>query len=463
MSKQKTYNTYRQMFPEFVYEGYQYDVQPDGLHIVFRFEMRGLRGNNIAFEPTAFIPNRTFVSMDQPKEVMDRLVFHMGMVELISYWKCVCSPRVTVECGTLNDDQIGFWKKLYYNGLGEFFYTNGINATMDDFMTIGTSGPQMSEPYRTTLKDAYLVPVGGGKDSAVTVEILRGESALERPIPIIMNPRGATIGTIEAAGYTMDDVLVIKRTIHPKLLELNANGCLNGHTPFSAMLGFYTLLGCQLTGRKHVALSNECSASESTVVGTNINHQYSKSKEFEDDFRTYVRNYLSADYNYFSFLRPIYELEIANLFAHHCERYWEVFRSCNVGSKKDEWCGHCAKCLFVYIMLAPLMEDEDQTRRIFDKDLLNDATLRLEFDQLTGKAETKPFECVGTVEEANAALSMLIARRGWKSDEERPVLLRGYEPQPWNEGLLQMHGDHNLNQEQEALLRRYVEMNLRIN
>lgn len=458
MSKQKTYNTYRQMFPEFVYEGYQYDVQPDGLHIMFRFVMKGLRDNNIVFEPTAFIPNRPFVQFDQPRATMDHLVFHIGMIEMISYWKCVCSPKVTVACGTLDEQQVGFWKKLYFNGLGEFFYTNGIQATMDDFMTIHSTGKLMTEPIEGELEDAYLVPVGGGKDSAVTLEILRNSvDAEKRPIPIIMNPRGATIGTIEAAGYTMEDVLVIKRTIHPKLLDLNANGCLNGHTPFSAMLGFYTLLACQLTGRRHVALSNECSASESTVVGTNINHQYSKSLEFEDDFRSYVRTKVSPAYNYFSFLRPIYEMEIANLFAHHCQRYWEVFRSCNVGSKQDVWCGHCAKCLFVYIILAPLMDSAEEVEKIFGKDLLDDETLRLEFDQLTGKAETKPFECVGTVEEANAALSMLIDKRGWKRDAERPALLRGYQPQPWNKGLLQMHEGHNLTEAQLGMLKRFVD------
>ena len=45
---------------------------------------------------------------------------------------------------------------------------------------------------------------------------------------------------------------------------------------------------------------------------------------------------------------------------------------------------------------------------IFGKDILDDRNLLHQFDQLTGASYTKPFECVGTVEEVNAALCYLI-------------------------------------------------------
>lgn len=46
-SFQRKYNTYRLTFPEFVYDSYRYDVQPEGLHISFRF----LLGDKIVFTP----------------------------------------------------------------------------------------------------------------------------------------------------------------------------------------------------------------------------------------------------------------------------------------------------------------------------------------------------------------------------------------------------------------------------
>jgi hypothetical protein len=254
-----------------------------------------------------------------------------------------------------------------------------------------------------------------------------------------MNPRGATVNCIQAAGYTLDDALVIHRTIHPRLLELNAQGCLNGHTPFSAMLAFYTLLAAQLSGIPNIALSNESSANESTVVGTNVNHQYSKSLEFENDFRQYVAQYISPSFNYFSFLRPLSELQIAMLFSRY-EKYFDVFRSCNVGSKQDIWCGQCPKCLFAYIILSPFIPPQ-RLNAIFGKCMLDDPDMRLYFDQLTGHAETKPFECVGTISEVHSALSMALSR--WYPNQ-RPCLLSNYQPAPPSTPLNTLFPDHNL-------------------
>mgnify|MGYP003314092897 CR=1 FL=1 len=450
MSNQTKYDTFRKTFPEFVFDSYRYDVQPDGLHIVFKFCI----GPDIVFTPDAFIPSRPFLNFNQPKELLDTLVFNMGMIELISYWKCFCPPTVIVRCGSLTDAQTAFWKKLYFNGLGEFFYINGISATQSDFVTILSEGPshfidtkQPSQGHRRVL-----VPIGGGKDSVVTLEMMQELANGERPIPLIMNPRGATIGCIEAAGYTLDDVLVIRRSIHPRLLQLNAEGCLNGHTPFSAMLAFYSLLAAQLSGASRIALSNESSANESTVAGTNVNHQYSKSLEFENDFRQYVALNIPSAPNYYSFLRPLSELQIAMLFSQH-EKYFDVFRSCNAGSKQDIWCGKCAKCLFAYIILSPFIAPT-RLNAIFGKNMLDDMDMKQYFDELTGSAETKPFECVGTISEVHSALSMTISR--WYP-HGRPSLLADYTPSAPTTALNTIFPQHNLNDTEVSLLLRHVQ------
>ena len=449
MSKQRTFNTYRLTFPEFIYDSYQYDVQPQGLHISFCFRL----GPQITFRPTAFIPARPFFHPDcLSRDQLDALVFHIGMIELISYWKAYCPPVVTVRPFRLSEQQIAFWKKIYYNGLGEFFFTNQITTSYDDFLNFRfDTDRELTELQAPDAPEAdyqYLVPIGGGKDSVVTLELLKQTS--HDVIPLIMNPRGATRACIERAGYTMDDVLTIERRLDNRLLELNSRGALNGHTPFSAMLAFYTLLAAALTGKPcRIALSNENSANESTVAGSSVNHQYSKSLEFEDDFRAYAAACapLQAGVEYFSFLRPLSELQIAMLFARH-EHYHDVFRSCNVGSKQDLWCGHCAKCLFAFIILSPFIAPE-RLAQMFGKPMLDDETLRHEFDQLTGHEATKPFECVGTVSEVNDALAMTLAR--WYPDE-RPALLRNYQPQPLTTPLDRLAPQHNLLPDEAALL-----------
>lgn len=399
MSKQRTYNQYRQMFPVFHYDSYHYETREDGFHLAFRFSL----SDKLVFEPTAFFPARPFLHFDQPKELLDTLVFHIGMIELISYWKACCPPTVRIHCPHPPIDE-AFWKKLYWHGLGEFFYVNDIKADYDSFLNFepseSTEFAELTELAENS--ERYLVPIGGGKDSVVTLEALRQAGCPVRPL--IMNPRGATTLCAERGGFPLEEVLVVKRSIHPLLLELNKKGCLNGHTPFSAMLAFYTLLASAFSGIRNIALSNENSANESTVVGTTVNHQYSKSLEFENDFRRYTSQVMGLKSRYFSFLRPLSELQIAELFAKE-PKYFDVFKSCNRGSKEDIWCGACPKCLFAYIILSPFIAPAT-LNGIFGKDMLADPEMEPYLKQLTGEAATKPFECVGTISEVRQALAM---------------------------------------------------------
>lgn len=432
------YNALRKQYPTFCYQSFEYDITPEGMKITFLFTI----GETITFMPTITIPQREFYKWNGlSKEQYDLLVFNIGMIELISYWKATCSPTIVVKPYSLNEEQIKFWQKLYYNGLSEFFYINGINSTIDDFVNIKPESTcELSKTHFATT-NSYIVPIGGGKDSVVTLEIL--SQAGKDICPMIINPRGATLDCAHIAGYERPDFIEIQRTIHPKLLELNAQGFLNGHTPFSAMLAFHSLLVAAITGRKHIALSNESSANESTIVGTNVNHQYSKSLEFENDFRSYVSSYITDDINYFSFLRPLSELQIAMFFAKN-EKYFDVFKSCNVGSKTDIWCGNCPKCLFAYIILSPFIKPE-VLNRIFGKQMLDDPSLQLYFDQLTGRQSTKPFECVGTIDEVNTALAMTIER--YYSNCQLPYLLKNYSKKKLITPLNTLSDEHNLDDE----------------
>ena len=162
-----------------------------------------------------------------------------------------------------------------------------------------------------------------------------------------MNSRGATNATVEVAQLTKRTIYA-KRTLDKNMLELNKKGYLNGHTPFSAIVAFSSIIAAYLNGLKFIALSNESSANESTIKDSYINHQYSKSYEFEKDFRHYESTFINFGVYYFSFLRPINELKIAMIFSRF-KKYHPIFKSCNVGSKQDIWCCHCSKCLFVYI------------------------------------------------------------------------------------------------------------------
>jgi len=304
----------------------------------------------------------------------------------------------------LETSQIDWWKKVYFHGLGEFFFLNSITTDKSSFVNIECATTDTLEKGKFDLdSNKVLIPIGGGKDSVVTLELLKEPF---ESTPLILNPRQASIETILAAGYEKENFVEIKRTIHPTLLELNDLGFLNGHTPFSALLAFICVFAAALSGSKQIALSNESSANEPTDQISGVNHQYSKSIEFERDFREYVAKYISEDIKYFSFLRPLSEYTIARLFATF-PNHFNSFKSCNVGSKSDSWCGNCAKCLFTYIILSPFVE-RDILIEIFGKDLYDDQLLLQHFNELIGQTEVKPFECVGTIDEVNMAVNMAL-------------------------------------------------------
>lgn len=414
-NRNDTFITLREKYPVFKYESYHYSWQEQNICLQFKFSV----GKNILFEPQTIIKYHSDYQCFIEKyslEELDTLVFNIGMIELISYWKSVCSPTIEILAAKIEENALPFWKKLYYNGLSEFFYTNEIRTTQEDFVQLVVNSDKDLPKLDIKLSDKYIVPIGGGKDSVVSLELLRTQEDI---IPLIINPRGATIDCATIAGFE-NNFFEIKRIIAPRLLELNAEGYLNGHTPFSAMLGFYALMIACLSGRRHIALSNENSANESTVIGTNVNHQYSKSYEFENDFRNYIANYLNDKLDYFSFLRPISEFQIAALFAQQ-KAYFSCFKSCNVGSKDNIWCTHCAKCLFTFIILSPFLSQQELIS-IFGEDLFYNEDLLPIFKELCGQTSSKPFECVGTIDEVCLALANSLSKY-----EELPPLLKYFE------------------------------------
>ena len=421
------YETLRRRFPRFFYRGYEIEETGTALGITYHFEIEGLS----SFAPCWTFPRPECADGTAVDGLMERMVFSLGMVELVSYWKITCSPQVVVEAGALDEKQIRWWKDLYYNGLGEFFYVNQIdNVNPDDFMEIicedsadQTACEQVAEDFTVASEiSGVLVPIGGGKDSVVTLEILRQSGA---PLyGYIINPRGATVHTAEVAGLDGGHLMEVRRTLDQNMLELNQKGYLNGHTPFSALVAFSGLIGAKLLHLPYVALSNESSANESTVLGSTVNHQYSKSFKFERDFNQYAAEYLPGSAYYFSLLRPLSEFQIARFFARQ-KLYHGVFRSCNAGSKTDSWCGHCPKCLFVYLILSPFLTS-DEVRAIFGTNMLEDSSMTFTLDQLVGIEEEKPFECVGSRDEINAALVLTIDRME-EEGEPFPLLLRHYK------------------------------------
>ncbi|MBO5120947.1 MAG: hypothetical protein J6C28_04630 [Bacilli bacterium] len=443
------FNEYRNTYKEIIYRDYLVDDIDNDLVITYTFEIPGLT----VFKPTISFSKDLIKNSFINENLMNKIIFHIGMIELISYYKCCCPKKIVIEAGYLSDYDKSWFKKLFYNGLGEFLYKNNISISEDELFDFEVTGEEIK------LEDVFyqgygnLIPVGGGKDSVVSLELLKEYK--DDNNCFIINPKGANIECCYVAGYMDEDIVKIKRVIDKNLIDLNSKGFLNGHTPFSSIVAFISYLMAYLTNKKYIVLSNENSANEATVIGTNVNHQYSKSYEFEKDFHDFtIKNY-GIDINYFSMLRPLKEIQIAMLFSKYT-KYHKVFKSCNLGSKGStwEWCCNCPKCLFVYIMLSAFLSKSEMVE-MFGKDLLNQKELEKDFIELIGEGETKPFECVGSISEVNFALNKIIA----SYEGELPYLLNLYKNnylKDENIDLYELEENHNVISEYYDILKENV-------
>lgn len=413
-----TFLSLRQRYPEFIYHNYTYSYADGSLHIAFEFEITGL----CRFVPTWAIPC-TQPALDDP--TLRRLIFSLGMAELVSYWKIACPPTVRLP-HPLTQAQTDWWKRLYFGGLGEFFYRNGIETDINSFMQISCEGDALPDTPAEKTLSGKLIPVGGGKDSIVTLNLLQGQ--LDDAYAFQINHRDSSEHAALLAGIQKTRICEASRTLDPNMLDCNKRGFLNGHTPFSAIVAFSAVLTAYLHGLGAVILSNESSASESTISEAEVNHQYSKSYQFERDFADYEREYLRSGVRYFSLLRPLTEFQIARYFASCDTKYHEIFRSCNAGAKQDKWCGHCAKCLFVAVILSPFLPYREVTR-LLGAPMFDLPEMETALRELCGALPNKPFECVGSRNEVNIALCLAI-RRAESAGEPLPLLLQGYKSSP---------------------------------
>lgn len=456
MDKTKQFKQYREMYKEFYYNSYLINQDEEAIHIEYEFEIPGLT----KFNPKLKILKKNLKLKNIETKYVQNMVFHIGLIELVSYWKSTCSPRVIIKCGYLNEEQIAWWKKLYFYGLGELFFTNNIETNIEEFMQITCLEKENKLEYEEIQEqsEGYIIPIGGGKDSVVTLETLKVDR--KKDYCLIINPKPVTLECAKIAGFENENIIEVYRTIDKNLIDLNQKGFINGHTPFSAMLAYVSYFIAYLLSKKYIALSNENSANESNVLGKKINHQYSKSFEFECDFEKYANKYLKAPVKYFSFLRPLNELQIAKIFSRQ-EKYHLVFKSCNVGSKGKEWkwCCNCAKCLFAYTILSPYLYKEKLVK-IFGEDMFENKELLKTFLELTGNGETKPFDCVGTFEEVNFAISKTIGNLENKK-EQLPYLLKYYKENynlvdTKNDITKRYNEENNLTKEQNEILRKEV-------
>jgi hypothetical protein len=396
----------RNRWKSFIFENWEWNAEEQKLSLRYSFD------GDVQFEENWWFDGE--INSAVPQHVLNKAFEGLWIAAGVSYFKAVLPQKIIFRSETTNyklqtsnisKSQAEFFEKVWMNGLGEFFFQNKIDPKGVVRFPVKTSNFKLQTSNLGL--DGALLPIGGGKDSLVSALLLReGNIDFET----------WTVGDSAVQTDCCDALAVprmkVRRQIAPELLRLNAEGALNGHVPISSILAFAGVASALLRGKKYVVLSNEHSASEPNTEwkGLEINHQWSKSLDFEREFQQYVSENISPQVQYFSLLRLFTELRIAEIFA---KKGWDefsaLFSSCNrnfhlTGSKiSSRWCGTCPKCVFVSLILSPWLSAK-QIESAFGSvpfaRLENEGLMK----ELLGLQGIKPLECVGTIAEAREAV-----------------------------------------------------------
>ena len=333
----------------------------------------------------------------------------------VSYFKLRAPFEIAAPNIALTDAERAFAIDVYENGLGEFYARNNLQR-FGKLMIHAPHDAGVARPA-PALRERTLLPIGGGKDSLVSVDLLVHAGVDFTPFAV--NPKGPILTSVDKIGIPP---VYVTRTLDPEMIRLGKEpGYYNGHVPSTAINSMVAALCALLYGYNQIVLSNERSASEGNVEfdGRETNHQYSKSLGFELLIAGILADATGGALKYFSLLRPYSEARIASLFTHE-SRFDHVFSSCNrnfrlTGNDGPLWCGECPKCHFVFLIFAPFMP-KDRLLAIFGKDLLDNPANEASFRELSGLAGQKPWECVGEILEAAACLYTLTRHADWHED-----------------------------------------------
>src|SRR5215472_18086078 len=155
-------------YSEFIFEHYSYDPTVSTLSLRYRFGGGPRFEEKLAFD---FMPRQL---SPEAREVLDRIFRLIFLMSGVSYYKSFIPRTLICESFPLDRVTAEFLQKFYENGLAEFAFKNRVS--LRDHFAIGFSDQRPAAPIALDLPRRSCVPVGGGKDSIVTLECLKGSS-----------------------------------------------------------------------------------------------------------------------------------------------------------------------------------------------------------------------------------------------------------------------------------------------
>lgn len=394
-----------------IFEFTSYEFLPNEKRLILNYRQDFSNQESIFWREIIELPGVPNISLIS-KDLLEKILQSIHLVCGTSYHKFYCATKVKISY-RFSKQEVDFWNKIYKNGLGEFYYRNKLNPQKSPKFSFDKNAK--INTYELEKNNRCLLGFSGGKDSIVAAELLK-EKGIETTAFFVETQRESELIN-DVAKISGLNLIKIRRILDSQISDLHL---FNGHVPVSAIYAFIGVLYAVLYNYSFYIVANEHSSNFGNIryCRENINHQWSKSFEFEELFSNYLKNIISPDIKYFSLLRPFYEIRIAELFSRQ-KKYFSSFSSCNknfITTKIENsglWCCHCPKCVFTFTLLSIFLPKRE-LMQIFKKNLYQDEELLPIFKDILGLGKMKPFDCVGTFEESRLAFK--IAAKKFKKD-----------------------------------------------
>ncbi len=387
--------------------------------IAIAYALDGLRfSNTIWYEDLSFDDLATRFG----KTYVEFLVFHIAAFEINK----LCSMRPKVLDWGLYQRFVtprfaALWRTVFENVWAQWRFENDDPTYRGPAFDTAAGDLAITPPRGRPLDAGTISFCGGGKDSLVAMLLLSE----------IRHPFGALVYSASYYGTSRDqhaliDTLIDSFGVDVKLkqwifddfldspvLHARASWGVRSVTAAETPSSIFGVLPYVLDrGYEFVSLAHERSADAPQVIWTRtgepVNHQWGKSYEAEALLNSYIQETLVPEFEYFSILKPIYDVAIFGMLR-GAERHVVHTHSCNV---RKPWCRRCAKCAYVWLGYTAFLDRDVVDRTFGGENLFDVADNTFLFRQLCGLEDQLPFECIGEAPEAALFLAMA-ARKGW--------------------------------------------------
>ena len=269
----------------FKYKSFNISTTKEKINITFEYEI----SNQSSFKHQISIIRKQNRLRPVSSNLIQRMIFNIGMVTLINYWRLTDCPELIVDCCKLEDEQIKWWESFYSSLLGRTIKVKctGKNAIALEKII-----------YDDNDFSGYIVPLEN-KFSCITLETLNLNR--ETDFCLVFNNSEIAEKCANLAGFSSNNIIEIIQIQDKKVID---NNSINS----SALIAFLAYFLCYLLSKKYIAVSNESSSG-------NTQKNYCKSFDFENNFRQYADKYLPTPIEFFSFLRPMNKFQVAKSYA----------------------------------------------------------------------------------------------------------------------------------------------------